>query len=266
MATYIQRFTDFECKYFWLIQEPPRTICRMTVRLEDESINHLTLPKHGPDSETVHAEVVALREKKQEVIDLINQKYDPANDSAVFDLVIRLNNSPCHDLGCQTYIKDWIKDIYELIPGASFRLILHFSNFYLEKDSSSSIDRVIRRQTRWFCSLVNLGIVVIICPIIVHEMVRRPYHTFVDFKYFKKSGETLIDNFKTLLKRIRRKHRNNEKTFSIFKSPGFKSDYVLRSLYSFTSKPQYFSLCPRRKKHLSMLPTKCALKRLWKYS
>ena len=264
MATYIQKFKDFECRYFWLIQEPPTTICRMTVRLEDECINHLTLSEgHGPDSETEHAEVVALREKKQKVIDLINRKYGPANDSAVFDLVIRLNNSPCHDLGCQTYIKDWIKDIYELMPGASFRLILHFSNFYLEKDSSCSIDRVIRRQTRWFCSLVKLGIVVIICPIIVSKMIQRPYRGFVNYKYFKKSGETLIENFKTLLKRIRRKRRKNGKIFHIFKSSAFKSEYVFKSLNSFTSEPQYLSLYPNGKEHLSMLPTKYALKRKW---
>ena len=261
MATYIQKFKDFECRYFWLVEEPT-TICMITVNLEDESINHLTFPEHTSDSETVHAEVVALREKQKKVIDLINRKYDPSNSSAVFDLVIRLNNSPCHELGCQEYIKDWIEDIHERIPKASFRLILHFSNFYLEKDSACLIDRVIRRQARWLYSLVKLGIVVILCPIIVYKMVRRPYRTYVNFENFEKSGETLVDNFKTLLKVIRGKRRRKRKRFSIFKSPGFESKYVFKSLNSFTSEPQYFSLCPRGKKHLRLLPIEYALKRI----
>ena len=266
MATHIQKFKDFECKYFWLVQERPTTICRITVRLKDESINHLTLPDHTePDSETVHAEVVALRERKHEVIDLINRKFDPTNDSTIFDLVIRLNNSPCHDLECQTYIKNWIKEIYERMPGASFRLTLHFSNFYLEKGSTCPIDKVIRRQTRWFCSLMKLGVVVIICPIIVSKMVRRPYRKFVDYKSFKKSDEKLIGNFKTLLKGICRKRRKDgKKRFRMFKSPGFTSEYVFKSLNSFTAKPQYFTLYPHGMKHLCKLPAKYVLKRIYR--
>ena len=269
MATYIQKFKDFECRYFWLVEEPT-TICRITVNLEDESINHLTFPEHTSDSETVHAEVVALREKQKKVIDLINRKYDPSNSSAVFDLVIRLNNSPCHDLGCQEYIKDWIEDIHERIPKASFRLILHFSNFYLEKDSSCPIDRVIRRQARWLYSLVKLGIVVILCPIIVYKMVRRPYRTnlYKKHRYFKKTGKTLIQHFRTLLKGISNKlqRRKHKKKFRIFKSPGFKSNYIFKSLNSFTSEPQYFSLYPSCEKHLRVLPTEYALKRIITYS
>ena len=152
------------------------------------------------------------------------------------------------------------------MPQAYFRFILYFSNFYLEKGSTCPIDKVIRRQTRWVCKLVKLGLVVILCPIIVYKMVPRPYRTDVHkSRYFKKSGEILIEHFKTLLKGICRKRRKNGNKFGIFKSPGFKSNYVLKSLNSFTSKPQYFSLYPHGQKDVCMLPTKYALKRIFIY-
>ena len=255
--SYIQRFTQFEMNYFWRTYPKPKTLCRMATFLQDREIVH----NLSPSGVGEHAEVEALKKIKLKLKTELRKDSTPNDESAVFDLVVRLNNSPCYDKKCQKYIIDWIKDIQELIPKTSFRLILYFSNFYLEYQPFSPIGTVLKNQTQWIVDLVKQGVVVIFCPIVVSEMVLKPFYTneverTFDVDLITKNDQKLLRNFRTLLKKLEAKKLN------IFKSENFEKEYKKIILSFFTNTPQHITVFPKGKKHLSKLPTEHSISRV----
>ena len=249
--SYIQRFTKFEMDYFWRTYPKPKTLCRIAIFLQDREIIH----NLSPSGVGEHAEVEALKKIKLKLKTELRKDSTSNDESAVFDLVVRLNNSPCYDENCQKYIIEWIKEIQELIPKTSFRLILYFSNFYLEylDQPFSPIETVLENQVKWIVDLVKQGVVVIFCPIVVSEMVAKPFYTN-KMNWIRENDEKLLTNFRTLLKKLEAKRLN------IFKSEDFEKEYT--NLSYFTNTPQHITVFPNGKKHLSKLPTEHSIPRV----
>ena len=184
--------------------------------------------------------------------DLLTQYYKNNDGSTIFDLVVRLNNSPCHDKNCQNYIFEWVQDIQKLIPKANFRFILYFSHFYLEYQSSCSIGIVLEYQTQWIIDLVEQGVVVIFCPIVVSEMVPRPIKRTPNVVRMKEYDEMCLRNFEKLLKKLEARREE----FKIFKSYNFSCNFKILKLDRFVRKPQYISIFPTKLEQFSKLPLK----------
>ena len=251
----IKKFHNSEKINYWLCCRNPKTFCRISTFLQRKDGGVLLISDNARSEYNIHAEIHTLKRIKLKLPDLLKEHYNPNNQSLVFDLVIRLNNSPCHDENCQSYITEWIQEIKELIPKASFRLILYFSHFYLEDQSTCPIETVLEYQTQWIVDLVVLGVVVIFCPIIVSEMVPKPLNRNPNLERIREYDEMCLRNFQNLLKKLEAR----KEVFEIFKSYNFYTNYKVLKLDRSVCRPQYISIYPPILKHFSKLPFKYSI-------
>ena len=188
MTEYINKFTSDDTIQFKRIAKRPRTVCRVFVRVTLKQGNKPQKKEFKDESTSSnkgHAEFLALLNITKDLMKYLHQT-DKAKITEI-DLVIRLNNSPCHD--CQSFIKYWIQHVIRgLIPQVDFRFILHFSNFYTEIDTFKN----------WALELASPRITLFFCPIIVSQILPcGNVKKVVD--RIKNSDKKLMTNFTTLL-------------------------------------------------------------------
>ena len=131
MTEFINEFSRKEKLHFKHVISPRKTVCRVLVCVKSTSENQ-TFQGTSTSSSKGHAEFIALLNITNDLIKYLHQT--DKDEITGFDLIIRLNNSPCHNSGCQSFIKYWIQHVVlGLVPRVCFRFILHFSTFYSEE-------------------------------------------------------------------------------------------------------------------------------------
>ena len=228
MTEYTNGFSKKEKRHFKRVLPHQNTVCKVVVCLkssQDKPFQSISV-----SSDKGHAEILALLDITNSLIKYLHQtNVKKKIEITGCDLVLRLNNSPCHLSGCQSFIKYWIEHIIlGLIPQVPFRFSLFFSHFYDEKDTD-----VIDNLKDWGLELVSLGITVSFCPIIVSQT-----FTFSKSKVRSviKSDQELKANYLFLLKKFQ---ENHELTISC--SDGFQSESEI-SLKTFASELQYICI------------------------
>ena len=222
MTEYINKFTNYDRGQFKRNAKRLRTVCRVFVRVTLKQGNKPQKKEFKDESTSSnkgHAEFLALLNITKDLMKYLHQT-DKAKITEI-DLVIRLNNSPCHD--CQSFIKYWIQHVIRgLIPQVDFRFILHFSNFYTEIDTFKN----------WALALANLGITLFFCPIIVSQILPCGSVKKV-VNRIKNSDIKLMTNFTTLFTEFPNLH--------ISCSEELKKQ---TDLETYVSKPQYICISP----------------------
>ena len=131
MTEFINEFSRKEKLHFKHVVSPRKTVCRVFICVKSTSENQ-TFQGTSTSSSKGHAEFIALLNITNDLIKYLHQT--DKDEITGFDLIIRLNNSPCHNSGCQSFIKYWIQHVVlGLVPRVCFRFILHFSTFYSEE-------------------------------------------------------------------------------------------------------------------------------------
>ncbi|KAI6658995.1 hypothetical protein LOD99_14671 [Oopsacas minuta] len=242
MLSYITDFTEFERGYFWLNCDKPTTLCKIAVCLRSENEDKVLSTRYSKPHEKEHAELTALTYVVEELDTKL--RFIPLDNSAVLDVIMRINNSPC--ARCQDPLIELLLEIKNMIPRVHFRLIMFFSNLYNKSDKG------IEQFCDWIMELVENKIVVIVCPLVVYKMVEKPedfpksqVHEMVEF------GRDCIDNFRELLSDI----EDREGSFHVSISHQFfRKDYqVYMRLFSWDD-PHFFSIYPKGVSiHLSKL-------------
>ena len=229
---YFKVFSRREKKHFRRVLPHQNTVCKVIVCLKSTSQSK-KFQSISVSSNKGHAEILALLNITNGLIKYLHQTNISHGKKEIeiteCDLVLRLNNSPCHLSGCQSFIQYWIEHIMlGLIPQVPFYFSLLFSNFYDEK-GINKIDNL----KDWALELVNLGITVYFCPIIVSQA-----FTFSRSKVRSviKSDQELKANYLFLLKKFQ---ENHELTISC--SDGFQSESEI-SLKTFASELQYICI------------------------
>ena len=228
MAEYINEFSRQERIHFRHSISPRKTVCRVFVCVKTTSRDE-TFKSTSTSSNKGHAELIGLLNITNGLIKYLHQ----TNKAEIieFDLVIRLNNSPCH-LECQSFIKYWIQHvILGLIPKVIFRFSLYLSKFYIEKDVPT-----IETLKDWALELAKLGITVFFCPMIISQMI--PCKRII-LKRVIKSDKDLISNYFALLTEFPELH-----TVDISYSQGFGIRTEDICLKTFASEPQYIRISP----------------------
>ena len=218
MLPYIRKFYFSEKKYYWGQCDEPNTFCRIAVVLHrkggekvgDEISTRFSEPYDGK-----HAEIVAL---EYIVDELESRKLMIEDDSAVLDVIIRINNSPCSN--CQEMIPDLLKKIRSFAPKSHFRLILFFSNLYDKSEEG------IEEFSEWILKLVlKEGVIVFLCPLFVSKMVPTPYRISKAVKSDIDEGDQdCIDNFRDLFSKfigkcnIQKSHDFFQESYPVYKS------------------------------------------------
>ena len=168
MTEYINKFSAKDKKYFRRDGSRKKTVCRVFVCVKStETSKPKTFKNASTSHHSHHAEFLALLKITKDLLGYLN--LTDKTKITEFDLVIRLNNSPCFSK-CQSFIKFWIQLVkFNLIPEVPFRFILHFSRFY-SKDGEEEDADVLANLKDWVLELVGLGVTVFLCPIIVSQM------------------------------------------------------------------------------------------------
>ena len=238
MTKYINKFSLNEKKHFKGALTPNRTVCKVFVCVKSTKSTQIrTFQNASVSCNKEHAEFLALLNITNKLIRYLHgvNKIEITE----FDLVMRLNNSPCHLSGCQFFIKYWIQHvILSLVPHVAFRLILYFSKFYTEEQEDVLI---IDKLKDWALELVGLGITVFFCPIIVSQTIKC-YEN--EIEVIIKSDQKLIINYFSLLTVFRKLH-----IIKISYSDGFESINNKISLKKFASDPQYICISPPMPNH-----------------
>ena len=247
MLSYTRDFSSDDIEHFWLPFHRI-TMCRMTflLRSRNEEIFRIDCSERM-DADN-HAEIRAYNSKKDELFNRLRQFNDTSNLS-VLDFIIALNNSSCTD--CRKKIIEWTRDIQQLIPNTSIRLILFFSHLYSDK---KPVDSVIGPFSDWILEIVGNEIVVIICPIVVFKMLPEFNYRFQELLRVIRSDENIIEIFRELLKELKSRQSPQNNFFSVYPSDDFfdESDSVYLSFFTWED-PQYISITPRGKEHLGVL-------------
>ena len=233
MLPYIRDFTDFEQDYFWLQCNKPTTICRIAVVLRSEAGDKVLSQRYSKPHEDDHAEVTALNY----IVDKLGSKPIIIGDGpSVLEVIIRLNNSPCFE--CQDVLLDHLLVIKGMAPRIHFRLVLLFSNLYHKSDKG------IEKFSQWVLDLVDKGVIVILCPLVVYKMVPKPDEiSGSDVHEIVKLGRDCIENFRELLSEI----ESYKGLFSVWTSHEFfrKDNQPCMRLFGWES-PQFFSIFPKK--------------------
>ena len=249
MIPYISKeFHYREKEYYWkrFNYKEANTFCRIAVVLHSEDsrdVGDVLSTRFSEPHDGKHAEIVAL---EYIVNDLESQKLKIKDDS-VIDVIIRINNSPCPD--CQEILFDLLVEIKKMATNSHFRLIIFFSNLYLDG---------VEELAEWILELIEEDVVVILCPLFVCKMVRMPKNISKIAKSDRPiRDQKCIKSFRDLLSEIEKKKKKK-------KDPGsssiemshelFKKRYqVYKSLFSWEH-PHFISISPRNKpKQLSQL-------------
>ena len=169
MFPYISEFLEFEREYFWLQCHKPTTVCRISTYLRSNNGDKQLSTRYSKPHDGLHAELTALEFVAKELSYQLPVHYDPRDQSTILDLNMRINNSPCSE--CQPRIANIILGIKGLVPNVPFRFVMFFSNLY---SGELEIEEAIQVFSKWVIELIECGIVVIICPLIVYKMVPKP--------------------------------------------------------------------------------------------
>ena len=247
MLSFIRNFSSDDVKHFWRPFPHRITMCRMTflVRSRNEEIFRIDCSSRDADD---HAEKIAYNSIKDELFRGLNDN-DTSNLS-VLDFIIALNNSSCPD--CRKEIVKWTRDIQQVIPNTSIRLILFFSHLYSKKKPVAS---VIGPFSDWILEIVGNEIVVIICPIVVFKMLPEFNYRFQELLKVITFDKEIIGIFRELLKKFKsRQSLQKNNFFSVYPSHNFFNESYSVYLSFFTwENPQYISITPRVKEHLGVL-------------
>ena len=240
MFPYIRKFPPFERKYFWLQCDKPTTLCRISTYLRGINGDRQLCTRYSKPL-SIHAELTALKFVTNDLKHELPTHYDPKDQSVIFDLNMRINNSPCSK--CQGPITQHLLKIKSLIPNIPFRFILFFSNLYC---GALEIDETMEVFSKWVIELIQYGIVVIMCPLIVYKMVPKPEEILADdVDEMIQLDRRCIDNFRGLLEEF--DYQNNSKSrFDVLISHQFfRADYdVYMRLFSW-EKLHYISIFPK---------------------
>ena len=166
MTESLDTFSAREKIHFTRVKIHQNTVCKVVVSVKSTSQTK-TFQNVSVSSDKGHAEILALLAITKDLMEHLHQTNIAKKKTEIteFDLVMRLNNSPCHLSGCQSFIAYWIEHvILSLIPKlkVTFRFTLLFANLYTEK-GTSAIDNL----KEWAVKLVGLGIIVSFYPILV---------------------------------------------------------------------------------------------------
>ena len=113
-----------------------------------------------------------------------------------------------------------------------FRFILHFSRFYNEDGED-----VLANLKDFVSELVDLGVTVFLCPIIVSEILKFTwYETIHKREHIIRLDEDLVTKYFALLKEF------NKLYWVISYSDGFNIEGI--TLKDFVSEPQYICISP----------------------
>ena len=241
MFPYIREFPPPEREYFWLQCDPPTTLCRISTYLRSDHGDMQLRTRYSKPQRSLHAELTALKYVANELDCQLPLHYNPKDTSTIFDLNMRINNSPCSK--CHGTITEYLLRIKSLIPKVPFRFIMFFSNLY---SGELTLDKTTELFSKWIIELVKYGIVVIICPIIVHKMVPKPKEISAeDVDEMVQLDRRCIDNFRGLLEEFD-SLKNPRSHFNIeISHPFFRAEYeVYMRLFSW-EKPHYISIFPK---------------------
>ena len=236
MLPYIRDFTDFERDYFWLQCYKPTTLCKIAVVLRSEAGSKVLSKRYSKPHEDNHAEVTALNY----IVDELGSKPLAIGDGpSVLEVIIRLNNSPCFK--CQDILLDQLLEIKGMAPRVHFRLVLFFSNLYHKTDKG------IEKFSQWVLNLVENGIIVILCPLVVYKMVPKPDEiSDSDVHEMVELGRGCIEDFRELLSEI----ESYKGLFSVLTSHEFfRKDYQPYMRLFGWENPHFFSIKPKKLPH-----------------
>ena len=235
MLSFIKDFTPQEREYFWEPFKIATTVCRMTLSFRDRNEEIFQINCKSISKDRVHAESLAYNSMQKKLLSL-EIRY--RGDSLFIDFIIALNNSPCSR--CRESILGWIKDLLEI---TSVRLILFFSNLYKKPPE----ENIVTLFTEWILKLIEIGTVVIICPIIVLKMFPRG-HDRQHYSTIVKLDNKCLANFRKLLTEIKSQRSERNKYFGIFLSDSLFEEETSISLQQFDwYSPKYISVFPNIK-------------------
>ena len=205
MLTYISSFTTFERNQFlklFTLQMRPTTVCKTSAILRGKGNSVLKKIQRRSSAFKRHAEVNALNYVVKQLQNEVKINKPLKNNSTTFDLTMRLNNSPCSD--CQRFISGKILEIQKMFSQVHFKLILFFSNFYR---GTHNFKDALDIFTQWIMLLTQSGTVVILCPIIIHQMIpSKKSLSNEKKKKIEKLDLLCIRNFRKILKNLKLKN------------------------------------------------------------
>ena len=213
MLEYLQKFTNYHIKQFWLPFENKTTVCRMYISLEDTDEEKFKICFKCRNWSGLHAEVRAYNKISSELTAELSQHKEYLNSESKLHFAIAMNNSSCKD--CRKKITNWIKGLKEKINGTQLQLTLFFSNLYVGEEES--VDNVVESFSDWIVDLVTtIGIVVDICPIVINCMLPKQDYGYrlKDLSNILKCDIACLKNFRKLSKQLI-KVKNQDESFLV---------------------------------------------------
>ena len=177
---------------FWYPQRV--TVCKILVALRgNRGVEVLCeMSKNAPGK---HAEEIALEIIVNKLHFLIPNYYNSRDECTELEIYIKLNYSSCGS--CQRFISEKISEIQELVPNGLVCLHVLFSILF---GGGLQMDEALNRYAQWMLALVEFGIIVVVYPIFICEMVPGPYDMcfFHVWKAIERD-KRCIANFRKLL-------------------------------------------------------------------
>ena len=202
MIPYISKeFHYREKKYYWnrFNYKEANTFCRIAVVLHSEDsrdVGDVLSTRFSEPHDGKHAEVAAL----EYIVNDLESKGPMIEDDSVLDVIIRINNSPCPD--CQKILFSLLMEIKKMAPNSHFRLIIFFSNLYLDG---------VEELAEWILELVGKDVIVILCPLFVCKMVPMPKNiSKIDKSARPIRDQKCIESFRDLLSEIEEKKKKKK--------------------------------------------------------